>query len=400
MASLDVKFELVTPAFAGAAKRGETDGLRIPEIKALLRFWWRTMNGHLLIPQLRKEEAALFGSSDAKVGRRLSLVPKGGSIGRVDRAPTSERDQLYTYFAYGPVTRSEIVTPRVHPGAWSTITFVTSKNSRINAIDELAKTLWLVSAFAGYGGRSRRGWGSLRVSGVGTEWTRLGLSDPHSQSDPTNLARCLAQGLKVCTSARSSLAGPAATLYSAFSSGSRLVLGRSSSSMSGATQSWKAALEKAATLFRDYRQTLGAPRGHGPRVGPDFEKRASWSAGARPTDSPLGSAFGLPHNAKFNVGVGVGARSEGRRASPLFMKVLRVGAQDALPVFLWLPAEFLPTSLPIVASVGGRRSTIAYAGDSAIHEFFDGGTISQGTGQPKKPWKGVSKLLDWQEVSW
>ena len=171
--SLDLKFELVTPAFAGAAKRGETDGLRIPEIKALLRYWWRTMYGHLLIPQLRREEAALFGSSDARVGRRLSLVPKGGSTGRVDRAPTPERDQLYAYFAYGPVTRSEIVTPRVHAGAWSTIKLVTAKNSPINAIDELAKTLWLVSAFAGYGGRFRRGWGGPRGSGGAPGWGRL-----------------------------------------------------------------------------------------------------------------------------------------------------------------------------------------------------------------------------------
>ena len=60
--------ETITPMFLSGAD-GRTPELRAPSIKGALRFWWRAMNGHLPLNELRKEEAKIFGGTGENEGR-------------------------------------------------------------------------------------------------------------------------------------------------------------------------------------------------------------------------------------------------------------------------------------------------------------------------------------------
>ncbi len=60
--------ETITPMFSAGAD-GRTPEIRVPEIKAAMRFWWRACNGHLSIEELRKKEAEIFGGSGEKEGK-------------------------------------------------------------------------------------------------------------------------------------------------------------------------------------------------------------------------------------------------------------------------------------------------------------------------------------------
>ncbi|MCC5943667.1 MAG: type III-B CRISPR module RAMP protein Cmr1 [Bernardetiaceae bacterium] len=46
-----------------AGADGSTPELRPPSIKGALRFWWRAMNGHLSLEELKKQEAMIFGGA-------------------------------------------------------------------------------------------------------------------------------------------------------------------------------------------------------------------------------------------------------------------------------------------------------------------------------------------------
>lgn len=60
--------ETITPMFMAGAD-GKTPELRPPSIKGAMRFWWRAMNGHLGLDELRKQEAAIFGGTGENVGK-------------------------------------------------------------------------------------------------------------------------------------------------------------------------------------------------------------------------------------------------------------------------------------------------------------------------------------------
>ncbi|HHM20795.1 MAG TPA: type III-B CRISPR module RAMP protein Cmr1, partial [Bacteroidetes bacterium] len=63
--------ETITPMFIAGAD-GKTPELRAPGIKGALRFWWRAVNGHLSLKELKKREAEIFGGTDP--ARRSRVV--------------------------------------------------------------------------------------------------------------------------------------------------------------------------------------------------------------------------------------------------------------------------------------------------------------------------------------
>ena len=56
--------EAVTPMFIYGAASLE---LRTSSLKGLVRYWWRALNGHLPVKELREKEELLFGSGDEKL---------------------------------------------------------------------------------------------------------------------------------------------------------------------------------------------------------------------------------------------------------------------------------------------------------------------------------------------
>ncbi len=405
--SIDVSFELVTPAYAGGAHREATDGLRPPTLKALLRFWWRAIHPELAPAKLFEREAQLFGAASTAQGLRLAMQGPWAPL-RTDPVGQYEPDFLHVYMAYGPVAwdphstahprrahgASVLKTPRIHPQQEVGMRLYLPAGSSPEGEADLLNTCWALSAFGGYGSRHRRGWGSLRAKCN----LPAGLSDPHAE--PSAAAQVLRDGLQQILGGRDGLrsrAGEQEPRHTAFSIKSRLFVGRTHAS-------WHEALTQAKDAYYDYHRRLGAEHRHAPgAVGPDHRKRSSWLAPGKPVPSdsiPAGSAFGLPHNAQFSppgkgptVHVGVGPDLSGRRASPVFIKVIGNGKQFT-PVVLWLPALFLPTSHQTHVSVnGGAGRPVQYGGDGGIVRWLDGDSSLN------PAWPGL-QALEWQEVVW
>ncbi|ATO38850.1 type III-B CRISPR module RAMP protein Cmr1 [Geobacillus thermodenitrificans] len=58
--------EIITPLVAKGADKRMLE-LRASALKGLMRFWWRTLHGHLSLEKLRKREGELFGESEMNV---------------------------------------------------------------------------------------------------------------------------------------------------------------------------------------------------------------------------------------------------------------------------------------------------------------------------------------------
>ncbi len=375
---IQITIEIVTPAYAGGADTATSDGLRPPVLKALLRFWWRTMHPELAPDQLFKRESLLFGSTSGGQGLRVVPTAPWRTL-TTDPKDTPERSPAHGYLAYGPVVRDTqkrvnvLKTPRVYPAQIVKFSLWLPRNAYPNAKTEILQALWLLSAFGGFGSRSRRGWGSLDVRpDGGFEPDLPGLK---SAADARTVAANMAAGLEIIMGPRTAITPYGGTLpgFTAFSQDSVIAVG-------DAMPTIKRAVDELFKVYNRFRRLLGAYRPHDPGdVGPDHDLRAGWLRNPpSPGDAaPLGSAFGLPLNAHFtdgpSVDIGVGPDMKGRRASPLLMSVVPC-RRGFCPVFLWLRSEFLPPTQHAFAKVGGANATMVTVTDDAVNAFFFGTT--------------------------
>ncbi len=149
MNELIVTVKTVTPLFLGGAD-GKTPELRTPSIKGMMRFWWRALNGHQSIEDLRKAEAELFGSSDEGVGRsKFSL--------KIIRAEL-EKDN------YKPVLKRNFTAQAFKPE--QTFKLVLSATNSFSKFEMVCNLLKISLILGGIGKRSRRGFGSLKIVNI------------------------------------------------------------------------------------------------------------------------------------------------------------------------------------------------------------------------------------------
>lgn len=156
---LDFSLELVTPAFLGGADRNwrRDEGLRVPSLRGVLRFWYRAKEGCLdteggAATELFERESRLFGST--RFGQGLRLIP----LERTQEQPLSRSYSTNEkYLGYGAASeswrRSAPAGARFRFRALGTAV----------QLAELQQCLLLLHLFGGVGGRSRRGWGSVAV---------------------------------------------------------------------------------------------------------------------------------------------------------------------------------------------------------------------------------------------
>jgi CRISPR-associated protein Cmr1 len=141
----------ITPLVMSGAD-GRTPELRPPGIKAALRFWWRSLHGHLTLDGLKKEESKLFGDTSE---RSDILV-------RVLGQPTERRTVALLEHKQDPNQQSKV-------DAFSeNQSFKVRLDFNENSISEQnLKSLFIVTcALGGWGKRSRRGFGSIAVDKI------------------------------------------------------------------------------------------------------------------------------------------------------------------------------------------------------------------------------------------
>ncbi len=179
-----VRLEVVTPILGGSHQTraiDDVDVIRAPSVRGNLRFWWRALYAaqYTNADALHQHESALWGRAATDDGGR-SAVEIRISVERVEGTDDSDirlypgQGQQATPGAYAlwparAETRTNTLTaPRRQPGTQFQLTLKVAGTEKDEAEVRNALRAWIL--FGGYGGRTRRGLGSLKVIGDVNGW--------------------------------------------------------------------------------------------------------------------------------------------------------------------------------------------------------------------------------------
>lgn len=343
--SITAEFCLNTPLFSSGADRTKPE-LRVSEIKAALRFWWRTMNYRLLtdpegcITQLSKRESELFGSTQGQSPFLLRMLANN-----IDASPIKSATELVTsnkaqYLGYG---LAETDAKRFGKAADSCPTFTIELTLKAKAVDyqqEYINTLKLFGLFGGLGYRSRRGFGSVTLQKLwinNEEQTLPDAAKAYDQlfnKDDGLLSQCPCVGV--------------APEYSAFvknTSFCRIV------ALQNNHPPFSTGMNALDAVAGQFKTLLTGPSPGTPRQQTGRSVRlddVSWAYMGLPRKYGTGSA-------EHHPGVLPDQRNLEeleRRASPLFFHVYKAGQGDYRVVAILFKSRFLPDGYGVVANHG------------------------------------------------
>lgn len=181
---ISVRLEVVTPILGGGVEArsiDEVDVIRAPSVRGHLRFWWRALYASQCSSagELYKRESALWGCAATDDGGRSAVEIRVS----VERAGSADNSEIRLYPGQGQQTtpgayalwpaRAEKKTntptaPRRQPGTQFLLMLKVASTDKDEAEVKNALRAWIL--FGGYGGRTRRGLGSLRVIGDVNGW--------------------------------------------------------------------------------------------------------------------------------------------------------------------------------------------------------------------------------------
>ncbi len=122
--------------------------LRPPSIKGAMRFWWRAIHGNLSLEELKKEESKIFGGtredSALRSSFRIKLVRSHLATTQVNPLPHKQNSQ----FRINGYQENQNFT----------LEFIGKDIEKIEKIFELTTIL------GGFGQKSRRGFGSVKIN--------------------------------------------------------------------------------------------------------------------------------------------------------------------------------------------------------------------------------------------
>jgi CRISPR-associated protein Cmr1 len=398
VAEIVARYRVVTPLFCGGADPTTAAELRLPSFKGVLRFWWRALAWSYYQADLTKIHAAendLFGSGGAGARRSRVVMRLGTASGYAQRAKGAvlqdANGQIVghgaRYLGYGLMEafdRGDLQAGQLSRAclveARRGVPFEFEVHLRCRGVDPpvlelLQRGLEIMGTVGGLGARSRRGYGSLALTGL--------TSDGSSEwKPPTSIAELKERIATLTVPTRSQLPE-----YTAFSEGSRHVLLHASNCSDPLALLDRVGREMVHhRSFGNNGMVLASRQGRGVQAEQNFRDDHDWmqnvaAGGGPPPSHPERIAFGLPHNYYFShnprgrqkafVGPGDGPD---RRASPL---LIHVHICDASPVVVlsFLPAQFLPydTRGRRTIKVGGHRVPQVPEPQlyKAIHDFLD-----------------------------
>jgi CRISPR-associated protein Cmr1 len=155
MQTISFTCQTITPMFLSGAD-GSTPELRPPSIKGALRFWWRAMNGHLNLEELKKQEALIFGGTDEGSGRSRVIIRSKNLAMQTESAILVPHKPIMKQNAFQVKQKFEITLSL-------TQTVIDAKNQLIFNFEQLKALFELVCALGGFGKRVRRGMGSVQI---------------------------------------------------------------------------------------------------------------------------------------------------------------------------------------------------------------------------------------------
>ena len=175
MDSVEFDLEVVTPMFLGGADPTKAE-LRVPSIKAAMRFWWRTLYNGNDIKNMAKKEAEIFGSvanravvtvklDSQSIKTVLKDLPPSNKIMVTSKGKTFPIS-IIEYLVFGlfdPKRKTgKYLREYIEPKSRFKVIVAFPKNKE----SEVNKSLKCMISFGGLGSRSRNGLGSLHCSAL------------------------------------------------------------------------------------------------------------------------------------------------------------------------------------------------------------------------------------------
>jgi CRISPR-associated protein Cmr1 len=177
MQSITFECEVITPMFLAGAD-GSTPELRPPSIKGALRFWWRALNGHLPLHELKEKEDEIFGGTDgrSRFSLRVSCDEFKPSLDEFNQSfktyeGSSKRRRGFStnamfYLGFGvasydrEIKKAKFTRPYIPSGTCFNVKIRTKESLR----DELITTFKALEQFGGLGSKSRNAFGCFRIT--------------------------------------------------------------------------------------------------------------------------------------------------------------------------------------------------------------------------------------------
>lgn len=406
---LDLTLEFLTPAVLGGARPRTCDPympLRPASLRGLWRYWFRAIAASLMFPerggtgreqmliQLRRAESQLFG--DTKQRSRLIVLPP--EISPPSTLPIPGPDSGLRYLGYG------LFEDRRPPGciperATATVA-CRLRLPHTGGADARAicATLWTWAALGGIGGRSRRGFGSVRLVKIDCPngppelvkpWNDLAALAPTPDAYLAKLGEGIGRAqdallafLKNAGIGLRQIQNDATDPHPAIRNLDGIAALRA---LPGTYPSGRDALDHAGQLFRNYRSTLVRNQRGQPPLPDYFAVKSSLSAPFTPPRHVDRAAFGLPlrfyYRSLNGLSTNFSARPRGsdrpadRLASPLMFRVYALTPERDRPRYGVALINFAgkanapPLQGCDLAQRGGK-SPIAPPSGQLIHDFI------------------------------
>lgn len=144
METITFHCKVITPMFLAGAD-GQTPELRAPSIKGAMRFWWRALNGHLGLEDLKKQEGKIFGDNNKRSCFTIRITNKNEHQGQEKPVP----HKGYTLSAIKSGSTFEVV--------------LTIQETPEFSCKHLAAIFELTTLLGGFGKRSRRAMGGVKI---------------------------------------------------------------------------------------------------------------------------------------------------------------------------------------------------------------------------------------------
>ncbi|MCS6774833.1 MAG: type III-B CRISPR module RAMP protein Cmr1 [Thermoflexales bacterium] len=346
--SISLTLEVISPMFlAGADPRGKPE-LRPPSLRGMLRYWLRALVGAAGLDVAQQHENRLFGvagDKNAAAGAIALHIQQAAVNPKTYTDLTRGRDGAgYLWFA-ARQTKTEAEREAIPPGTRFTLQLSAPRSP--DPQRDLRQTLVVLKVAAllgGIGNRSRRFAGAFQAVSSPDDLPQP--LDPRIRSrSPEMLAAEIAQIIRVTRVAEHdlSLASPPKfdIIHPAWCE-----IGVSPATYRDVLD----LIDHFGTVLMEFR-----------REQPDAAAFARSVFQEQPIQAVKRPAFGLPipfyyrdsnTNATLQASLGID-----RRASPIWMQVVRLANGEHAAVFTWFRSQFLPPDAELVLKQG--RRTIA-----------------------------------------
>ena len=353
--SLTVTLETVTPLFLGGADPRGAPELRPPAFRGAMRYWLRALVAAGNEQKMRKHEEYLFGvggdeAAASAVSLRLSLPPNL-------QQPHTELIKPYTELTKGRVgtgylwfaaraTKHEQERHAIMPTSFTLTLAVRRSKEPERDLEQVAAVLWVLTRLGGIGARSRRFAGGVQVANVQSAHNSQSFVSrlPVRATSPRELADDIAEGIRAARRifAIQQLAVPAPDQFDVLHPDRCQIF-----VLEQDFESWQDAVEKIGQVYQSFRALRQ----------PDYSViKTAMTSGNDLQGTVERAAFGLPvpffyrslgnRTATLQAAVSQGNNISkiDRRASPLWMRAVKLSNGKYAVVFTWFKSQFLPAN--------------------------------------------------------